>query len=193
MTENSNTNNLPAVPAGIDPKVWELALAAAKAQQPTRTSTRKVAAGLVELTNETAQAIVDAHNWTMQLKAGKLGTLYILPTIPEGGIYSLALAKDGKIVNVEPAHVDRVKSPRCLPRAIRMAGTWIGEHGGEEFSNGAKGKTEGEKPAEPTVDEKEAAAEVQMQAAVAEAAKTPAHKATSKKSASKNARKGGKK
>ena len=74
MTENSNT--LPAVPAGIAPEVWAAALAAAQAN--VKTSTRKVAAGITELTNETAQKLYDDGKWEVMTKAGSLGLLVIL-------------------------------------------------------------------------------------------------------------------
>lgn len=153
MNETSITN-APTAPAGIDPKVWEAALAAAKAAVKPA-STRKTTAGLVELTPETAQKLYDEGKWEVMTKAGDLGLLVILPTIEttaEGGCYSLAVVKDGKVTAVEPAHIDRVRSNRCLPRAIRLLGTYLGENGGKQFSNGSKGKQEAAPTPAPVIE-----------------------------------------
>lgn len=96
--------------------------------------TAKVKATLVELT----PATVDITKAICTLKAGKLGTLIVLETTPGKTIYSIAQLLDGKVVKVWPAHSNRVPSPRHLPRAIRELGSWVGENGGDEFSNGPK-------------------------------------------------------
>lgn len=166
------TPQLPPAPAGVAPEVWAAALAAA-GKAPKAPRAGKVAAGIVELTIETAQALYTKGDWAAQIRAGAIGTVVILPTVDGGGVYTLAVVKDGKVNHVEPAHVDRVKSPRHLPRALRLAGTWLGANAGEEFSNGVKGG-KGEKEVE----------EVEAPASTPEPTKTPAQKP---------ARKGGKK
>lgn len=95
----------------------------------------KVKTELVELT----PATVDITKAILTLKAGKLGTLLLLETTPGKSIYSIArLGADGKVSEVWPAHANRCPSPRHLPRAIRELGSWVGENGGDEFSNGPK-------------------------------------------------------
>lgn len=142
------TDTLPPAPAGVSAEVWAAALAAASTK--TAKTPRAKSAGIVELTVETAQALVKAGTWAAQVRAGSIGTIHILPTIADGGCYTLAVVNDkGIVTHVEPAHVDRVKSPRHLPRALRLAGTWLGANSAD-FSNGVKGgkaETKDEQPA----------------------------------------------
>lgn len=143
---------IPPPPPGMDKAVWEKYFTDNLASQIKSTKTRTVAgSGIVELTNETAQKMFDAGNIAASIRAGKLGTVAILPTTGEEGCYSLALVQDGKVVSVEPAHVNRVKSPRHLPRALRLAGTWIGERPASGFVNGPTGKAAKETPAQAEI------------------------------------------
>lgn len=142
---------IPPPPPGMDKAVWDKYFMDNLASQVKKSSAGRVAAsGIVELTNETAQKIHDAGNIAATIRAGKLGTIEILPTTGEEGCYSLAVVQNGKVTHVEAAHVDRVKSPRHLPRALRLAGTWIGEHPESGFQNGPTGKTK-ETPAQAAV------------------------------------------
>lgn len=168
-------------PMGMTLEVWNALPDAAKTALQKPAKTGKTAAGIVELTIETAQAAIDGDKYAAMIRANGLGTIYIVPTIDGGGIYTLAVVKDGKVNHVEPAHVDRVKSPRHLPRALRLAGSWLGENGGDEFKNGPTGKKV-ETPA----------AEVTPAPTPEPAQSLAAQNATATDAALKNANKGGK-